>query len=57
MHGRWQRGAGRAVPSPWIFKHGTNIVDRGLKMLFFRPFLLFFGLFFPLPPPLLEEAE
>jgi len=22
-------------PPPWIFKHGTNIVDRGLKVLFF----------------------
>jgi len=42
-------GSGRlgGVP-PWIFKHGTNIVDRGLKVLF-RPFLLF-SVFFPLPP-------
>jgi len=35
----------------WIFIHGTNIVERGLKVLFF-------GLFFHclLPPPL-EEAQ
>jgi len=33
-----------ALP-PWIFKHGTNIVDRGLKVVFFDLFLLFFGLF------------
>jgi len=26
IHGRRQWGAGRAMP-PWIFKHGTNIVD------------------------------
>jgi len=30
----------------WIFKHGTNIVNRGLKVLFFGLFMLFFGLFF-----------
>jgi len=40
-------GQGGAVPLPWIFKHGTNIVDRGLKVLFFGLFLLFF---FPLAP-------
>jgi len=57
-------GSGR----PWIFKHGTNIVHRGLKLLFFGLFLLFFGLFcyflaffcyflafFPLAP--LEDAN
>jgi len=38
------------VPS-WIFIHGTNIVDRGLKVPFLVFFLLFFGLFpCPLPP-------
>jgi len=37
MHGRRQREAG-ALCSPWIFKHGTNIVDRGLKVLFFGLF-------------------
>jgi len=42
--GRRQRGAGEPWPS-WIFIHGTNIVDRGLKVLFFVLFLLFFGLF------------
>jgi len=40
---------------PWIFKRGTNIVDRGLKVLFFGLFLLFFGLFSVGPP--LEEAN
>jgi len=39
---------------PWTFKHGTNIVDRGLKALFLSLFLLF-SAFFPLP--LLEEAK
>jgi len=33
----------------WIFKHGTNIVDIGLKVLFFGLFLLFFGLFSDAP--------
>jgi len=48
-----QGGGGRA---PWIFKYGTNIVDRGLKVLFFSffvfefSFLIFFGLFRCLPP-------
>jgi len=42
-HGRWQWGGG--LWPPWIFIHGTNIVDRGLKVLFFGVFLLFFGLF------------
>jgi len=26
---------------PWIFIHGTNIVDRGLKVLFFGLFFRF----------------
>jgi len=45
----WQGG----VP-PWIFIHGTNIVDRGLILLFFDVFAVF-RLFFSiaLPP---EEA-
>jgi len=30
---------------PRIFIHGTNIVDRGLKVLFFGLKVLFFGLF------------
>jgi len=47
--GRRQRGAGGPWP-PWIFKHGTNIVDRGLKVLFFGLSLLFFGLFSVGPP-------
>jgi len=36
---------GQGDRAPWIFKHGTNIVDRDLKVLFFGHFLLFFGLF------------
>jgi len=35
--------------SPWIFKHGTNIVNTGLKVLFFGPFFVA-----PLP---LDEAK
>jgi len=39
------------VPPPWIFIHGTNVVDGDLKAIFVGVFLLFFffGLF-PLPP-------
>jgi len=49
-HGRRQRGAGRGAVSPsWIFKYGTNIVDRGLKVLFFGHFY-YFSVFFSLPP-------
>jgi len=33
-------GKKRAVHPLWIFKHGTNIVDRGLKVLFFGLFSL-----------------
>jgi len=39
-------GQGGPWPPPWIFKHGTNIVNTGLKVLFFGLFLLFFGLYF-----------
>jgi len=39
-----------AVVPSWIFKHGTNIVDKGLKVLFFGFFLLFSGLFSVDPP-------
>jgi len=49
IHGRRQRGAGGPCPL-WIFIHGTNIVNRGLKMLFFG-ILLVFGLFSVPPPP------
>jgi len=56
VHGRRQRGADEPWP-PWIFKHGTNIVDRGLKVPFFGLFLLFFVIFFRCPPPFLEEAK
>jgi len=30
---------------PWIFKHSTNVVDRGLKVLFFGLFCYFIGIF------------
>jgi len=36
--------------SPWIFKHGANIVDRGLNVLFFGLLYYFFGLFSVGPP-------
>jgi len=42
---------GREGPcSPWIFIHGTDIVDRDLIVLFFVLFL-YFSVFFLLPPP------
>jgi len=48
-------GGGGACP-PWIFIHGTNIADRGLKVLF-SAFLCYFAvLFFRCPPPL-DEAK
>jgi len=47
LHGRRQRGQGGVAP--WIFKHGTNIVDRVLKVLFFGLFC-YFSVFFSLPP-------
>jgi len=36
---------------PWIFVHGTNMVDKGLKVLF-SVFFCYFLVFFPLPTPL-----
>jgi len=36
--------------APWIFKYGTNIVDRGLKVLF-SAFFAIFRSFFRWPPP------
>jgi len=51
-HGRQQQG-GRA--SHWIFIHGTNIIDRGLKVLF-SAFFCYFMVFSPLPPSL-DEAK
>jgi len=47
-------GQGGRAPF-WIFKHGTNVIDRGLKVLFFGVFLVFFGVFIRYPTPL-EEA-
>jgi len=43
-------GGRGAVEPPWIFIPDTNIVDRGLKVLFFGDFLLFFDHFFRWPP-------
>jgi len=31
---------------PWVFKNGANIVDRGLKVLFFSLFFCYFSAFF-----------
>jgi len=45
-------GVGSEGPwPPWIFKHGTNNVNRALKVLFFQPFFAIFQSFFPLSPP------
>jgi len=44
-------GRGGGAGPPWIFKHGTNIVIRGLKMLFFGLFCYFSVFFFVTPPP------
>jgi len=50
IRGPWLENPGGAWPPPWIFKHDTNIVDRGLRVLFFGLFLLF-SVFFPLASP------
>jgi len=42
-------GVGKGPGPPWIFKHCTNIVNKGLKVLFF-------GLFFRCHPSL-EDAN
>jgi len=44
-------GGKRAWPPPWIFIHNTDIVDKGLIVLFFGVFLLFFVTFSAAPPP------
>jgi len=50
-------GSGELCP-PWIFIYGTDIVDRGLVVLFFCLFFFcYFSVFFPLPPLPLEEAK
>jgi len=41
---------GRGRTPSWIFIHGTDIVDRGLIVLFFDLFLPFFDLFSVGPP-------
>jgi len=53
---------GRGAVTPWIFIHGTNVVDIGLIVLFFGLFC-YFSVFFPvatsleifLPTPLIHE--
>jgi len=53
----WALAAGgRGAVPPWIFKHGTNIVDRSLKMLFFGLFC-YFSVSLSVAPPPLEEAK
>jgi len=42
--------AGHGPLPPWIFIHGTNLVDKSLKVLFFVFFFAIFRSFFPLPP-------
>jgi len=44
------RGEERGTVPPRIFIHGTDIVDRGLIVLFFGLFCQF-SVFFPLGPP------
>jgi len=52
-HGGRQRGTGRPCPPPpWIFIHDTDIVDRGLIVLFSVLFAIF-RYFSVAPPPLL----
>jgi len=53
-------GVGRRAVAPWIFIHGTDIVDKGVIVLFFCLFsvvlpgrgliVLFFGIFSVAPP-------
>jgi len=40
---------GQGGLGPWIFMHGTDIIDRGLIVLFFCLFC-YFSVFFPLAP-------
>jgi len=51
-------GGQGTMAQPWIFIHGTNLVDKGLKVLFFGVF--YFSVFFSVasifPPPPLKEA-
>jgi len=47
-------GARGPWPSSWIFKHGTYIVDRGLKVL--SAFFYYFSVFFSVGLPM-EEAK
>jgi len=49
-------GVGRGAVAPWIFIHGTDIVDRGIIVIFFGLFLLFFGIF-SVPPPSWKRAS
>jgi len=49
-------GKGGVVPWIFIFIHGTNIVDKGLKVLIFGVFFFYLLFFFSFPPPPLERT-
>jgi len=54
----WASAAGsRVAVPPWNFIHGTNIEDRGLKVLFSAFFAIFRYFFSVAPPPSLEGAK
>jgi len=44
-------GSGGQAMAPLDFHNDTNVVNKGLIMLHFWPFLIFFGLFSIAPPP------
>jgi len=55
VRGRGSMGVGSGGRGlPWIFIHGTSIVDKGFKSAIFRSFLLFFGPFSVAPSASLE---
>jgi len=49
-HGHVQRGSRGVVPPPWIFIHGTKIVDKRLNSAMFWSFFVIFRPFFQLLP-------
>jgi len=49
IHACGRRQRGQWGHAPWIFIHKTDKVEGGLILM-----VPFFGLVFPLPPPLLE---
>jgi len=50
----WASAAGEEDVLSWIFIHSTDIVDKGIIVLFFGLFFFNFSFFFPLVP--VEEA-